>query len=278
MIGGRRESALRLNARLLDRAVHDTVPHLWPLAVPFVLLDISGFFTNFPFESSWLLGTLYGGLIANREHVLFASSIVRHDGRRLAWQSVFGYPRTLWCVPVAGLATVPPLLFALMIVLPVLFWSRLMIPLMTPANYPEAVALVVGGEALGALALAVTLLLVLAGAAATMDLVAEPTPAWPIFRRWLRWTFRRRTLWSTLLAGALYVLLFVGFSNATSTIYVGPYRLNAFAGIPNGIADTLSFAFVWQWRKAVLDRELGHDLIAALETAAASPVSARSEP
>jgi hypothetical protein len=274
MIGGRRESALRLNARVLDRAVHATVPRLWPLAVPFVLLDISGFFYSFPFESSWLFGTLYGGLIANREHVLFASSIVRHDGRRVAWRSVFGSARTLWCAPVAGLSTLPPLLLGLMLVMPFLLWSRLVIPLMTPETYATAVALVVAGEAVAALVLAVTLLLVLAAAAATMDLVAEPAPAWPVLRRWLRWSFRRRTMWSTLLAGALYVLLFVGFSNATSALGWGPYRLNALAGIPNGIADTLSFAFVWQWRNAVLDSELGRDLIAELETTSTPPVAA----
>jgi hypothetical protein len=248
------------------------------LAVPFVLLDISGFLYSFPFEGSWLYSALFFGLIANRTHVLFAASMNSFGGRRVALSSLLAYPSTLLFVPLAALSALPLTLVAMMLAIPliaanvfgqlVVFWPGL----------AARLGLFLLTDAILAVALAVTLLLILIGVAATMDVIAEGSPAPQTFLRWLRWSFRRRTLVSTLLAATIYIIMFVGVSDFMSGLAFGPYRLNAFAGIPNGIADTLSFAFVWQWRKAVLDRELGRDLIAELETAAAPPVPAGSVP
>ena len=279
MIGGRRESALRLNARVLDRAVHDTVPRLWPLAVPFVLLDASGFLYSFPFQGWWLTEALYEGLVANRSYVLFAASIVHYGGRRIAVRSLVRYLGALLLLPLATLFQLPDKLLPGILLLPFVAARD---PFGSPMGPVVTLAVVAGAEVLLVAALALILLASFVGVAASMDVVADGTPAWLALHRWLRWSFRRRTFGSTLLAATIFMLMFLGTTEFTSELFYrlipGPGWVDAVAGIPNGISDTLGFAFVWQWRKAVIDRELGRDLIAALETAAAPPVPAGSVP
>jgi hypothetical protein len=270
-------SALQFVGKLLDRAVHDTFRRLWPLALPCVLLDLSGP-VFYPFPDVFLAAAAVEGLMENLAITLIVRSLAANGGRGITWDALRRYPASLWFVLVCAtdwFVVGPVGLVPAIVLLPVGA-----ITAARTATAPVLVMLAVGAllaliEALLIVVLITVLLLVLAGLAALMDVVADGLHPGRAFLRWLRWCFRRKAFVPTLIAAAIFSLLFFGVSDVVQAL-VGQLVPDAawvrapLIGIPDGISDTIAVVFVWYWRSAMLDRELGRDLNAELDARAAA--------
>jgi len=263
MTAAPREPALRFIGRLLDRAVHDTFRHAWPLAVPFVLSDILG---SWSLPLPLFVVIALAGLVENRARVVFMRSLLDADGRRLVWAAALRNPQSLWFISVVvpeGLVYVTAV-----VILFVPFWlaTQQWLLMIDVFRFGLLFAGSAAVEILLTLLLGVLMLAAIASTAAMIDVVADGMSPWPAVVRWAQLSFRRRTIWSSLCAAGVYVALALGTGVALQATLPGPYWLHALiVGVPAGIADTIGFMFVWHWRNAVLDRELGRDLVIALD-------------
>lgn len=234
--------------------MHDTFRHLWPLAIPFVLTDFLGAGSARFLPNPWLEAVLLGALIGNRARTVIVRSVVQNGGSRLVWTAALGYPKSLWFTLFSPLAYV------------VLFVPYIMI---SPAVYSSGLRSAIIESALGVVLVA-SMLVCIAGASAMIDVVAESVPPWRAIVRWMRWSWRFKTLGSTVVIAAIYMFLLGGVSIAVRyveyfVVQRGFWLQVTIASICDGLAATLAFMLLWHWRNAVLDRELGQDLSEALD-------------
>ena len=212
-------------------------------------------------------------VVDNRSRAIAIGSLVRYDGKRLAWSAAL-HPASLWFVIVGGVELVVGLVALAVLALPVGIARALIVPIgFVP---PAELVLASLAEIVLLIAFPALLLLLLAGWCAMMDTIADDISARRAFVRWMRWSFRRKTLITSLIASLLYVALGIGVTVVFSLLPHGPGAAHALVSLPDGIADTLGFVFLWHWRRVVLDRELGRDLVAALDDQALQVVPATS--
>lgn len=212
-------------------------------------------------------------VVDNRSRAIAIGSLARYDGKRLAWGAAL-QPASLWFAVVGGVEIVAGLVALAVVILPVGIARALIAPFM----FVPAAELVLASlaEIVLLVAFPALLLLLLSGWCAMMDTIAEDISARRAFVRWIRWSFRRKTVVTSLIASFLYVVLGIGVTVVFSVLPHGPGAVHGLISLPDGIADTLGFVFLWHWRKVVLDRELGRDLVAALEDQALQAVPATS--
>ena len=115
---------------------------------------------------------------------------------------------------------------------------------------------------LAAALLVVLMLVALAGVVATIDTVVDGTAPHRALGHWLRRTFRRRGLGTTLVAAAEVVLLFAGVPLLLGLIprWAPQGVMSGIDAIPEGIADAVALMFAWRWRDTVNDSRDGRDI------------------
>lgn len=262
-----REPALQFVGKLLDRALHDTFRRLWPLAIPFVIDDFLG--TVVPGFSPYIVEPMLA-LAENRLQAVFIRSLTESDGRRIAWTAAARYPRSLWFTLVTPLSFFQFVAVSVMLLLPAWAVGMAWMRLIDPVRYLFMIAGVVGLEAIIVILVGAVILAEFAVMAAMIDVVSDGARVWPAFRRWIRLGFRPRTIVRSLFAAIVYVGLTSGCSELLVLAAQAFHWFHPVIAIPAGIADTLGVMFVWYWRNAVLDRELGRDLSAELDSRAAT--------
>ena len=259
---------------LLDRAVHLTFTRFAGVIPVFILADALGGLL----QPAWLPGPggyialmLAGMILENRARVVAIAS--RDAGKRgsAAWGAALRHPAAL---VYAVVAMVEGSIWYQLLLIGGFIFVLVSLPA-TQAGVPwfAYVIVLVVGLTVALLLLAASLLITLAGVAATFDTVIERTPPHRALWWWLRETFRMRSLGTTLPAAAIVAVLVAGLPLVLGLlIRWGPSELRAVLfAIPEGIADAIALVFVWRWRDAFLERRHGHDIQALLDASAQSP-------
>ena len=249
----------------LDRGVHLTFARFALVVPAFVLADALGSFLQLvPLRGAGgSLALLFAGMVCeNRARVVVIASM--HAGRRSPdWSQVLRHPAALAFAVVTMLDLLIP--YLAMGVVAGLVFGLLRLPAIASVALPVTLISIVGftlGLVLAAALLVALTLVALAGVVATIDTVVDGTAPHRAFGHWLRRTFRRRGLGTTLVAAAAVVMLFAGVPLLLSMIpqWAPVGVMIVIDAIPEGVADAVAMMFAWRWRDTVNDSRDGRDI------------------
>jgi hypothetical protein len=247
---------MKATARLLDLAVNDTVRR-WPMIVPFVVLGFIIELGQGSPQIDFIVVGIVGALLENRTRVIAVASL--NAGKGIRWSAAVRYRTGLWLAFAELLSFAPLILASIALIIPYAIWKNGQ--LMFDGRWGIGLPASVIADVTAAILFAVTTLVVLAAFAALMDVVADQARWRPALGSWLWRCFRRRTLASTLLAGIVLQVLFVCGTGLSLLLPPRPYVVHALVFcVPDGIADTLAFFFVWHWRSWRIDIDHGRDI------------------